>query len=429
MTTPATRHPASALWPLLLPPSEHGRDASVAVSAHGTRVELTGGRTVLCGTSGLWNVNLGYGDAAVERAVVDALREASYLPLFRREHTYARAAADALVGLCGPERYGRVMFTTSGGSANDLAMKLARLYQVIAGRSRRRLVVGLQGSYHGLTFGAHALTGEELGQELYGVDSRLVRHVPPNDVDALRAFMARYADAVAAIVVEPVLGSGAVELSAAFVAELVRLRDEHDVLLVADEVATGFGRTGPAFASDEWPGAPDLLLLSKALTNGTAAGSAVVLGHRVAEALVGADAVVVHAETHAGAPTTCAAASAVVRRMEEGDVLQAGQRVADALERGLDVLGDEPWLAGTSGRGCFRGLTLRAADGQLLPPGDVPVVVRHVRDAGALVQPGVHGVQLVPALVYTDAEVDELLDAVATGMSAYLARATASSVA
>ncbi|WP_298455215.1 daptide-type RiPP biosynthesis aminotransferase [uncultured Cellulomonas sp.] len=425
MTVTAARPGAarSALWPALLPPSQHGQDDLCAVSARGTRVALADGRTVLCGTSGLWNVNLGYGDPAVESAVVAALREASYLSLFRREHRYARAAADALVELCGPHWYRRVMFATSGGSANDLAMKVARQYQAVAGRSRRRVVVGLQGSYHGLTFGAHALTGEALGQGLYGVDTRLVRHLPVNDVTALRGFLDRHADTVAAVVVEPVLGTGAVELSAEYVAELVRLRDQHDVLLVADEVATGFGRTGEAFASDRWPARPDLLLVSKALTNGTAAASAVLIGDRVAGALTRADATVVHAETQAGTPMACAAALAVIDRMGDLDLVGAGRAVAAALDEGLTELSAQPWLAGVTGRGCFRGLTLRGPDGDVLAPGDVPAVVRHVLAAGAVVQPGPAGIQLVPALVYTADEVTELLSRVADGMASFLGAA------
>lgn len=406
----------SALWPSLLPPSQHGQDDVNTVGARGTRVELADGRTLLCGTSGLWNVNLGYGDPGVESAMVDAMREASYLSLFRREHQWARAAADELIAFCGTERYRRVMFTTSGGSANDLAMKLARHFHAVVGQPRRKIVVGLQGSYHGLTFGAHSLTGEDLGQQTYGIDTRLVRHVPPNDLEAMRLLIERHAESIAAVVVEPVLGTGAVALTTDFIHGLLELCTRHGILVVADEVATGFGRTGPAFASEGWPRPPDLLILSKALTNGAAAASAVLLGDRIATALTDADAVIAHAETQAGTPVTCAAISAVLHRIQETDLLNRGREVATHLDLALVGLADRPWLEGVTGAGCFRGLTLRGADGGPLNPAAVPAVVRGIADAGAIVYPGPHGIQLVPSLIYTQDEVAELIARVETGI-------------
>ncbi|WP_262060834.1 aminotransferase class III-fold pyridoxal phosphate-dependent enzyme [Streptomyces sp. STR69] len=201
MTTTDTRPGQArtgALWPSLLAPEHHGKDELCAVAAEGVRVRFADGRELLCVSSGLWNTNLGYGNRAVAEAAAEALRSASYLSTFRYENVYARRAADALVQAAGAEHYGRVLFSTSGGAANDLAMKVARHYLAL-----RKVVVGLRGSYHGLTFGGFALTGEDLGQQLYGVDQRLVRHVPPNDPGELRTLLARQGGQIAAVVVEP----------------------------------------------------------------------------------------------------------------------------------------------------------------------------------------------------------------------------------
>ncbi|MEE6281380.1 daptide-type RiPP biosynthesis aminotransferase [Georgenia sunbinii] len=410
----------SALWPALLPPSQHGRADLRAVAAHGTRISFADGTTRLCGTSGLWNVNLGYGDPVVAEAVSEAVRDASYLSTFRYENDYARRAADELVALCGADRYHRVLFSTSGGAANDLVMKLARQYQLIAGRGNARLVVGLRGSFHGLTFGAHALTGEDLGQAAYGIDQRLVRHVPPNDTEALRTLLGRAGEAIAAVVVEPVLGTGAIPLERTYVEELLRLRDEHGFLLVADEVATGFGRTGVPFASGGWPAAPDILVLSKALTNGAAAASAVLLGPRVADAFVAADLTPAHAETQAGTPPSMAAISAVIARVQELDLFTSARRLSAHLDLGLRRLTGQPWVADVTGAGCFRGIQIHTDDGELLPAERIGEVVRSIAVAGAVVHPGLHGIQLVPPLVATEAEIDELLDCVVTGVEMYL---------
>src|SRR6478609_200277 len=180
-----------ALWPSLLTPSQFGRPELTAVAARGTRLSFADGSTKLCGTSGLWNTNLGYGNDAITDAITAALRDAAYLTLFRYGHRYAEQAADALVETAGADAFARVLFSTSGGAANDLVMKLVRQYHALHGQPRRAVVVGLRGSYHGLTFGSFALTGEDLGQRGYGVDQRLVRHVDPRDPGELVALITR----------------------------------------------------------------------------------------------------------------------------------------------------------------------------------------------------------------------------------------------
>ncbi|MTE21823.1 aminotransferase class III-fold pyridoxal phosphate-dependent enzyme [Streptomyces sp. TRM43335] len=411
-----------ALWPSLLPPELQGDDSLCAVSAEGVRVRFADGRELLCGTSGLWNCNLGYGNPAIADAVATALREASYLTLFRYESACARQAADALVDLCGAEHYGRVLFSTSGGAANDLVMKVARLYHALRGEPRRKVVVGLRGGYHGLTFGSFALTGEDLGQPVYGVDQRLVRHVTPNDTAELATLLGRQADRIAAVVVEPVLGSGAIPLEAEYVAELLRLREEHGFLLVADEVATGFGRTGSLFASQRWPEPPDLLVASKGLTNGTMAAATVVVSRGVAAAFDGPGTVLTHGETQAGAPATCAAILATIEEMRRLDAVALGRNLAERLDRELESLvAERPEVTGTTGVGCFRAVRLAGPDGAPLPHAEVPKVVAAIREAGAIVHPGPHCVQLFPALTYTEADLAELMERVRAGLAAHAA--------
>ncbi|MET7337417.1 daptide-type RiPP biosynthesis aminotransferase [Nonomuraea sp. NPDC005650] len=413
----------SPLWPALLPPDQQGLDELCAVSAEGVRVRFADGRELLCGTSGLWNTNLGYGNPAVTAAAAQALARASYLNVFRYENDYARRAAAALIDLCGPGHYARVVFSTSGGAANDLVMKLARHYHALRGADRRKLVVGLKGGYHGMTFGGFALSGEDFGQRLYGVDQRLIRHVTPNAADELSRLMERQGAQVAAVVVEPVLGNGAVPLTGEYVAELLRLRREHGFLLVADEVATGFGRTGSFFASQDWPEPPDLLIASKGLTNGTGAAAVVVASGEVASAFAAAGAVLAHAETQAGTPVTCAAILATIAEARRLDAVALGRRLSDLLDEELARLAAEhPMVAGTSGAGCFRAIRLRAPGGAELPQAEVPAVVAAVRRAGAIVHPGVNGVQLVPALTYTAADLRELLACLRAGLAAYSAR-------
>ncbi|GGQ86094.1 aspartate aminotransferase family protein [Streptomyces althioticus] len=410
--TKATRYP---LWEQFAPPGVFGDPARTAVRAEGTRVLFADGRWRLCGTSGLWNVNFGYNNPRVADAIANTLRTASYLPVFRSAHQPAVDASRALLGLAGPEHFGRVVFSTSGGAANDLTMKLARQYQALRGEGRRRLIVGLTGSYHGTTYGSHALTGEDLGQDMYAVDRRWVRHVAHDDPAQLRRLMAAEGDQVAAVVVEPVLGSGAFPLPESLLTALDELRREHGFLLVADEVATGFARTGLAFASEAWPMRPDLLLASKGLTNGTCAAAVVLVSHDVCETYERENAPLMHGETQAGAPTTCAAIIASIDEMERLDAPRRARETGKLLEDALAALGGHPLVTGHGGVGCFQALRL-GTDGQRLPQFHVIQTVGALREAGLTVQPGPGCVQLIPTLVYERSDVEELASLLRTGL-------------
>ena len=405
------------LWPAFLAPSQHGDDALCTVSARGSRVTLLDGRTLIDGASGLWNVNLGYGNEAVVEAVARALRDASYLSVFRYENAWARDAADALLERC--PTYARVIFSTSGGAAVDAATKLARHAQALAGQPRRDRVVGLQQSYHGLTFGAFALTGEDLGQRMYGVDRRLVRHVPANALDDLERLMEREGSRVAAVVVEPVLGTGAVVLASAYVDRLLELRARHGFLLVADEVATGFCRTGPLFASGRWAEPPDVLLTSKGLTNGTCAGAALLVAPHIARRFTGTDAQLTHGETQAGTPPTAAAVCATLAEVRRLDAERRSAELAARLDRHLLRLRAVVPGVETTGAGCFRSVRLHV-DGRPLPQTAVPSLVAAVRAEGAIVHPGPQGFQLVPILTSTEADLDELMTAAERGLTRVL---------
>ncbi|MFJ6579172.1 daptide-type RiPP biosynthesis aminotransferase [Streptomyces sp. NPDC091368] len=411
----------TALWPYLIPPSQHGDDSLCAVGAAGHRVTFADGSTVLDADSGLWNANLGYGNPRIAQAIAEAAEYASYLGSFRFENSYARRAAEDLLRVCGPDHYGRVLFSTGGGVANDAVMKLARIYHAVQGRPGRNLVVALRGSFHGLTFGGFALTGEDLGQRVYGVDQRLIRHVTPNDTAELGRLMTALGGQVAAVVVEPVVGTGTIPLDESFVAELGRLRDEYGFLLVADEVATGFGRTGSYFASESWPGRPDVLVTSKGLTNGACPAAALVMSHRVAQALVENDTVFAHAETQGATALACAAISATIAEMERLDAVKAGREVAAWLQQGLTELVERhPLVTHATGVGCFRTLHLTHPDGGSLAGTDLADLITRIRQAGAIVHPGPSGIQLVPSLTYSHAEVAELMACVETGLDSLL---------
>lgn len=395
-----------------VPPSRFARPETTAVSAQGTRITFADGTEALCATSGLWNCNLGYGNEAIATAIGEAARQASYLTLFRYGHAWADRAAAALLDSTAPHRYARVVFSTAGGAALDTSLKIVRQVALARGTARS-LVVSLRGSYHGLTFGAMGLTGEDLQQSALGVDQRLVRQVSPDDPGELDRLLAAQGSRVGAVVLEPVLGSGTRVVDPAVVELVLRRRDELGYLVVADEVATGFGRTGPMFASGLWPAQPDLLVASKGLTNGTCAASAVLLGHQVAADLDAADVTLAHGETQAGSPVSCAAMLATLAEFDRLDALAGGRRVADRLATWLEEqLAENPLVGAVTGRGCFRSLVLRAPDGGQLPPDVVADLVTRCRRHRVVVHPGPSCLQLVPALTYRPDDLEVMLSRV-----------------
>lgn len=407
-----------ALWTSMVPADAVFEEDHVAVGAAGNRIRFADGSIRLCATSGLWNVPLGFGNPAVAEAVDRATRDASYLSLFRAPHRYAEEAADALIDVANPLRYSRVVFSTSGGAANDAAMKLVRQYWSQKDKGSRSLVVGLRGSYHGTMYGSHALSGDDLLQPVYSVDRRAVRHVAhDDDGEELHTLLRREGSRVAAVVVEPVLGSGAHALSDAFVSRLLALREEYGFLIVADEVATGFGRTGAMFATDEWAAAPDVLVLSKALTNGAAGAAALLIGPRIASEFVRGGWTFVHGETQAGTPACAAAIIAVIDELHRIDVRSVTQALSTELSLLTSRWASDGVVAEVTGRGCFVGLGLRHPDGGLLSGAQVTRVVSAIAENGVLVQPGPSAIELIPAYAFSAAELDELDAAVRAGVA------------
>ena len=198
---------------------------------------------------------------------------------------------------------------------------------------------------------------------------------------------------------------------------MLDLRDEHGFLLVADEVATGFARTGPLFASGGWSRRPDLLVLSKALTNGALGAAAILVGPRVVSVFSDRGATFVHGETQAGTPAVAAAIRAVTEEIRRTDVLAAAARVSAGVRALADALVRDGLAVEVRGRGAFLAVALTDAAGARLAAARVPDAVAAIADAGAIVHPGVDGIQLIPAYGYDAADLAELEAAIRTGLA------------
>ena len=301
---------------------------------HGARdywVKFADGKQCVCLTSGLWNVGLGYSNPIVQSSVERAWAEYSYAPLFRQTHVLAERLADRLLETI--DGFASIFFATSGGSAVDLAVRIAReAVRLSENSSRGEMLACLSGSYHGTTLGVLPLLGEDLGQERFYLDLRRCRRLPTDDdeaADSIRKIGSR----LAGFIVEPVLGSTGRVVSDQVLHAMFAHREQYNSVLIADEVATAFFRVGHWIASAAWAEPADIVVLSKALTNGVCAGSAVLMSERVSGALDSSDTVFVHGETSAGDATFCGAVSGVLdawaRSEAQSAALQQHQLLSD----------------------------------------------------------------------------------------------------
>jgi adenosylmethionine---8-amino-7-oxononanoate aminotransferase len=343
-----------------------GALAPLAVeSAEGVRLRLADGRELIDGMASWWCAIHGYRHPALDAAVRDQLARMSHVMFGGLTHAPGVRLAERLLELA-PDGLDAVFFADSGSVAVEVAIKLSLQFQRARGRAERVRLLTVNGGYHGDTFGAMAVCDPVGGMHAMftGV---LAEHVfadrPPDGFDAplderwtdrVRALVERHSDELAAIVVEPVVqGAGGMRFHSPACVRLLReLCDEHDLLLVLDEIATGFGRTGALFASDHAGVVPDVMCVGKALTGGYMSLAATLCTRAVADAVSGGEGGgLMHGPTFMANPLACAVALASLDLLEGPADADDG---AGAIDRG----GARGWRARVSAieRGLREGL-------------------------------------------------------------------------
>lgn len=392
------------------------KDAEVVFrSGEGVWLESVDGRRYLDATAALWYCAVGYGRREIADAVADQLAR---LPAYSSFGAYTTeptlALAERLTAMAPIDDV--VVFLGSGGSdAVDTAAKLVRRYWDVVGRPEKRVIVSREHGYHGMHAWGTALAGIPGNKAGYGgeIIEEIVT-VGLADTESLGALFERRGAEIAAFIGEPVIGAGGVyPPEPSYWAEVQRLCREHDVLLIADEVITGFGRTGFMWGSERYGIEPDLVLFAKAVTSGYQPLGGVLVGPRVRAPFwdgTGAGPMFLHGYTYSGHAAACAAAMANLDIIE-GEGLVA--RVA-SMEAGFDTAVRRLEGAPLVGEVRTVGLTAAvaiAADRLAADPG-IPA-----RVVGAALRHGVatrvvrgHALQVSPAFVITDGEIDTLVD-------------------
>jgi adenosylmethionine-8-amino-7-oxononanoate aminotransferase len=384
--------------------------------AEGHELVDTDGNRYLDAISSLWVTTLGHRVAALDDAVRAQLDRVAHSTLLGHGNTVVVELAEALAAVVPVDRP-HVMFASDGATAVEQALKMAFQLRVNEGQPERRAFLAFEGGYHGDSVGAMSLGGSGFGADVFAPLRFPVLRAPSfADPSALRvavALVAEHAAELTAVVVEPLVQGAAGMLMAPpeDFAALDRVCRDHDVLLVCDEVATGFGRTGTLFASEQGGLRPDLLVLGKGLTGGYLPMSATVTSGRVFDAFLGPDpgpAAFLHGHSYGGNALAAAVALRHLALLDELDVLANVVARSDQLRSALDArLGPSPAVRSVRVRGLMAGVDLAS-------PGPAErwgrrVCAAAVR-AGVLLRPLGDVIVVMPPLTISAAEVDRIVD-------------------
>ncbi len=393
-------------------------DRITIVAGEGATIETSDGRILLDATASLWHANIGHGRPELAEAAATQMRR------LETYHTFTRFANDQAllladrVAAMSPIEDPRVFWVSGGSDAIDTAAKLARRYWQVCGETNKRIIISRKGAYHGLHGFGTSILGLDIMREGYGSESLIpeTARVPANDADALEAEIRRLGpDRVAAYFAEPIIGTGGVILPEPGYFERVEaLCREYDILFVADEVITGFGRTGEMFATELFGLHPDMVIMAKGITSGYAPLGGVLAGPRVWEPFYSdaPDAPVFrHGLTYSGHATACAVAQANLDVIESEQLVARVARLAPELVRASEQLAQHPQVVEVRG-----GIGLMAGV-QLTPEVNGDKLMRACLEAGVVVRIlGGNVVQISPPFVIEESDLSRITEAIGAAL-------------
>jgi putrescine aminotransferase len=401
----------STLPPFLHPFAKPTREHFIPiVRGSGAVLWDSDGKGYIDAMASLWYCAVGHGRREIADAVADQIgRLEAYSCFDPFTNEPADRLAEKLVTLTAiPDA--RVFFCGSGSEAVDTAMKLARLAHVMAGHPERTLIISRARGYHGTNFGGTSAQGIAPNREGWGPLVPDVVQVPGDDVEALSVLMTERGHEVAAVLTEPVQGAGGVFPPAeGYLADVRRLCDQHGALLIFDEVITGFGRLGTWFAAQRYGVTPDLTTFAKAVTSGYQPLGGVFVGAAVRQALESDPAFFLrHGYTYSGHPSACAAGVVNLDIIEREGLIDEAKRIGARLGDGLAALAADGVIDHVRGDGAVWATGLR-------PDQDAVQVRDRMLDLGVITRAiGADTCTFCPPFVTTDAEIDRIVDAVAT---------------
>ena len=392
-------------------------------------------RQVLDGTSGLWCVNAGHCRPRIVEAIKRQLDTLDYCPAFQMGHPTEFRVADLLRDLA-PGDLNHVFFANSGSEAVDTALKIALAYQRVRGEGQRTVLIGRERGYHGVGFGGISVGGIPANRKAYGSMLPRVDHMPHTHnleknafsrgqplwgahlADELESRIIALHDAsnIAAVIVEPAAGSTGVLIPP--VGYLQRLReicDKYGLLLIFDEVITGFGRTGHAFAAETFGVIPDMITFAKGVTNATIPLSGVLVRPAIHDAIVNnappGMVELFHGYTYSGHPVATAAAEATLGLYHEEKLFERARELAPYFENAAHALKGSRHVIDIRNYGMMAGIELDPRPGK--PGARAFEVFLRCFEKGVLIRVTGDIIALSPPLIIEKAQIDQLADTIA----------------
>jgi putrescine---pyruvate transaminase len=431
---------ARSLWhPMAHPKAMQDSPPDIIVRGDGSWIWDVDGHKLVDGVGGLWSANLGFGRTEIRDAIVAQMDELAFYNIFRgTTHPRAIELSERLVNLMRADGVASVFFSSSGSDAVEGALKLARQYWKIRGQGDRTKFISLRQGYHGVHFGGMSVNGntnfwcayEPLLPGCFHVDTPWLYRNPYTDdpvrlaeicAELLeREIVFQGPDTVAAFIAEPVQGAGGIIVPPASYWPLIRkVCDKHGVLLIADEVVTGFGRTGQLFGTRLWGVQADMWCLAKGISSGYVPLGATAISGKVADVFSSSDptaGAVSHGSTYSAHPVAAAAALATLDILGREDILGNVQRQGEHLMSRLQAMGKRFRLIGdVRGVGLMVCLEMVADKKTKAPFGrgakEVAAVAKEAYRRGAMVRSSGANIILSPALTIERAQIDLLCDA------------------
>lgn len=423
------------LWHPYVPMNTLPDNLLTLTSGNGCRVWADDGSEYIDASGGLWSTQCGLGHPDIVEAVNRQLKRLSYGTLFaHRGNEPALKLARELVEMA-PSPLQWVYLTNSGSESVELAIKLARLHAAVTGQPDRKQIAYLDESYHGTFFGSMAVTGLYPQKEAFGpllpgvvpVATPSPSRRPPGvsyetfALECATDLERRIEEAsgqVAAFILEPVLGSaGVIVPPKEYLMAVQRICRAHGVLLVLDEVATGFGRTGLWFAAEHFGMRPDMMLLAKGICSGYLPLGAVLFSGEIATSLIDRGVGIGHGSSHNGNPVCCAAALETIAVMRRERLVERAAEMGGYFRARLEKLRRHDRVSDVRSLGLMLGLELRGNDGARAPAQDLAAVYLGLQRRGVLGYPAPSGLLFLPALVITRQEVNAVVDALDDALS------------
>ncbi len=400
------------------------------VGAKGMYYRSADGREILDGTSGLWCVNAGHGRERITEAIRRQAGEMDYAPPFQMGHPKAFELATRVAGLL-PEGFSHVFFTNSGSEAVETALKIAVAWHRARGDAGRYRLIGREKGYHGVNYGGISVGGigpnrKSFGPLLTGVDhlrhthdlqrNAFSRGLPEHGAelaDDLERIVALHdPSTIAAVIVEPMAGSAGVLLPPkGYLQRLREICDRHGILLIFDEVITGFGRLGAPFAAQRLGVAPDMITMAKGLTNGAVPMGAVGVKAEIHDAFMNGPEHMIelfHGYTYSGHPLACAAGLATLDVYEEEGLLTRARELEKVWEDAIHALKGLPHVIDIRNFGLVGAIELEPMEGQ--PTKRAFSAFLKAWEKGVLIRTTGDIIALSPPLIISEEEIARLFD-------------------